>query len=219
MNILLQCEIYEFVKSFAPNLSKEIALFILKGEVVFMKEITLSTHMKNDAIHLLQGLKETREQLLKIVADLDQQDLYYEYNRFPNIASYLLHIAQIELWWMRVVIQGREINSVEKESFYFHEKQEISAPIGKERSYYLARLADARAITKEIYLNLSDVEFRSASRKVKEGNETKAYSPEWVLYHLIDHESYHRGQIAFLAKIISGKREKWEHFNTPYLSL
>ncbi|OIJ10151.1 hypothetical protein BKP35_13635 [Anaerobacillus arseniciselenatis] len=184
-----------------------------------MKEITLSTHMKNDAIHLLQGLKSTREQLLKIVADLDQQDLYYECNGFPSISGYLLHIAQIELWWMRVVIQGQELSTEEKQLFNFHEKQEISAPLGKDRSYFLARLADAREVTKEIYLNLSDVEFRRASKKVKEGDEIKAYTPEWILYHLIDHESYHRGQIAFLTKMISGKREKWEHFNTPYLSL
>ncbi|TLS37819.1 DinB family protein [Pseudalkalibacillus caeni] len=184
-----------------------------------MEERTLGNYDIHDAAHLLKGLKETREKLLEVISDIDTDDLHYKHSGLPSIGGYLLHIAQIELWWAKTVLLEQNLSESDKEHFFFNEDQKITAPEDKELSWFQARLAEARALTRGYYNQLSDVDFRNPTKRaILEGKEVFC-SPEWVIYHLIDHESYHRGQIGMLLKLIAGKREKWDHFNTPYLSL
>lgn len=170
-----------------------------------MAKFTLSDHMNKDSIHLLQGLKVTREQLLSVVTKISDDALIKTYNGSPTIAHYLLHIAQKELWWMKNVVKGEELSEEDKQKFYFAEGKQLTIPPNQGRSWYLARLADVRAITKDYYSNISDVEYHRAQCELRDEDGVKIYSPEWILYHLIDHESYYRGQIALLLSMIKGE--------------
>ncbi|MBN8207212.1 DinB family protein [Bacillus sp. NTK071] len=189
-----------------------------KGRL-FMMEKTLGNYDVHDSSHGLQALKETREKLLSMVSGVEFQELHYGYSSFPTVGAYLLHIAQIELWWVKNALMGESVTEEEKRNFYFQEKQIISAPDDKELSWFLARLAEARDLIRDYFNRLSDVEYRKPGPEVIVNGERHSYSPEWVISHLIDHEAYHRGQAAMVLKMVSGQREDWEHFNTPYLSL
>ncbi|MBM7096249.1 MULTISPECIES: DinB family protein [Alteribacter] len=184
-----------------------------------MEKKTLSQGPTRDSLYLLNGLIETREKLLEMIDQVDDSDLYFHSQELPTPAGYLLHLAQVELWWNRIGLQQSELSAEEKERFHFIEKQEIEAPTGLEKSWFLARLGEVRKMTREHYMTMSDMEFKRASLQVNLNGKDTLCSPEWVLYHLIDHESYHRGQIALLFRMLNGKREKWDHFNTPYLSI
>lgn len=184
-----------------------------------MIEKTLGNYDVHDSSHGLQALKETREKLLSMVSDIEFQELHYGYSSFPTVGAYLLHIAQIELWWVKNALMGESVTEEEKERYYFQEKQVIAAPDDKELSWFLARLAEARDYIRAYFNQLSDVEYRKPGPEIMINGETLRYSPEWVISHLIDHEAYHRGQAAMVLKMVSGQREAWEHFNTPYLSL
>lgn len=191
---------------------------IEKGRL-FMLEKTLGNYDVHDSSHGLQALKETREKLLSMVSDIELQELHYGYSSFPTVGAYLLHIAQIELWWVKNALMGESVTEEEKNHFFFQEEQIISAPSDKELSWFLARLAEVRDLIRDFYNNLSDVDYRKPGPEVVVNGESIHYSPEWIISHLIDHESYHRGQAAMVLKMVSGQREDWEHFNTPYLSL
>ncbi|MCE7794885.1 DinB family protein [Salipaludibacillus sp. CUR1] len=184
-----------------------------------MEEHTLAPVSSRESLHLLGGLILTRERLLTLLDELDEQDLHHQVHDFPTLGGYALHLAQIELWWNKMVLTGEGLTAEDRKKFDFKEKQEITAPTGMEKSWVLARLGEARMLTREYYHSLSDFEFRKAILKVKDGDTEKVYSPEWVLYHLNHHESYHLGQMYMLLKWINGRREKWDHFNTPYLSI
>ncbi|MGA9287505.1 MAG: DinB family protein [Anaerobacillus sp.] len=184
-----------------------------------MLEKTLGNYDVHDSSHGLQALKETREKLLSMVSDIELQELHYGYSSFPTVGAYLLHIAQIELWWVKNALMGESVTEEEKNHFFFQEEQIISAPSDKELSWFLARLAEVRDLIRDFYNNLSDVDYRKPGPEVVVNGESIHYSPEWIISHLIDHESYHRGQAAMVLKMVSGQREDWEHFNTPYLSL
>ncbi|WP_377889613.1 DinB family protein [Alkalihalobacillus sp. R86527] len=184
-----------------------------------MLEKTLGNYDVHDSSHGMKALKETREKLLYMVSKIEDQELHYHYSKFPTVAGYLLHIAQIELWWVKNALMGEQVTEDEKERFFFKEEQVISAPEEKDLSWFLARLAEVREMCRKFYNNLSDVDYRKPGPEVEINGEVHAYSPEWVISHLIDHEAYHRGQAAMVLKMVSGQREQWEHFNTPYLSL
>ncbi|TMW71468.1 DinB family protein [Alteribacter natronophilus] len=179
----------------------------------------LSSGEARDSRYLLDGLIETREKLLEMIDHVDDGDLYYETNGLPSPAGYLLHLAQIELFWNRVGLQQGSLSDGDRERFCFREEQEITCPKGKEKSWFLARLGEVRMLTREHYMKMSDIEFKRPSLEVNLKGEKALCSPEWVLYHLIDHEAYHRGQIALIFRMMNGTREKWDHFNTPYLSM
>ena len=159
--------------------------------------------MNKDSILLLKGLKVTREQLLSLISQISDEDLFRSYNGSLTIAHYLLHIAQKELWWQRTIVQGVSLTEEEKERYYISD--EHSLPVNQGKSWYLARLAEARVLTRDYFLKLSDVDYHRAQCKIQLDGEVKVYSPEWILYHLIDQESYYRGQIAML---LSMKRDK-----------
>ncbi|SDN18718.1 DinB family protein [Alkalicoccus daliensis] len=184
-----------------------------------MKEHTLAPVAARESIHLLGGLIQTREKLLELLNDLDEKDIHHKVQDFPTIAGYSLHLAQIEWWWNHMVLREEGISEEDRDRFYFTEKQEITCPEHLEKGYLLARLGEARMKTREYYMDLSDQEFHRPSLTIKDLNEEETYSAEWVLYHLLNHESYHIGQMYMLRRWINGQREKWEHFNTPYLSL
>ncbi|PYZ97447.1 hypothetical protein CR205_02285 [Alteribacter lacisalsi] len=179
----------------------------------------LSSGEARDSRYLLDGLIETREKLLEMIDEVDDGDLYYQTQGLPAPAGYLLHLAQVELFWNKVVLQQGSVSDEDRQRFHFQEKQEISAPEGKDKSWFLARLGEVRMLTREHYMKMSDIEFKRPALEVKLKGEMVRCSPEWVLYHLIDHEAYHRGQVALIFRMMNGTREKWDHFNTPYLSM
>ncbi|WP_280769275.1 DinB family protein [Salipaludibacillus daqingensis] len=184
-----------------------------------MIEHTLAPVSSRESTHLLGGLILTRERLLGLLDELDEQDIHHHVHDFPTIAAYALHLAQIELWWNKMVLQGEGLTDDERARFFFQEKQVITAPKHLEKSWFLSRLGEVRMLTREYYLDLSDMEFRRANLTVHGLNKEERYSPEWILYHLNHHESYHLGQMYMLLKWINGQREKWDHFNSPYLSI
>ncbi|CAM3829205.1 DinB family protein [Alkalicoccus chagannorensis] len=184
-----------------------------------MKEYTLAPVTSRESLHLLGGLVQTREKLLDFIAGLDEEDIHHPVQEFPTIGGYALHLAQIEWWWNFVVLRDEGISSDVKERFRFSHKQEIPAAGGLEKSYILARLGESRMHTREFFYALSDQEFRRPDLTISGGSSDEFFSPEWVLHHLHYHESYHLGQMNMLRQWMNGQREKWEHFNTPYLSM
>ncbi|PYZ93528.1 hypothetical protein CR194_10185 [Salipaludibacillus keqinensis] len=184
-----------------------------------MREYSLAPASSRESVHLLGGLIQTRERLLGLLDELDEQDIHHKVHDLPTIAGYALHLAQIELWWNNMVLRDTGINDEERERFYLQEKQVITAPPELEKSWFLSRLGEARMLTREFYLEVSDHEFRKSGYHILGQESDGKYSAEWILYHLIHHESYHLGQMYLLLKWINGQREKWDHFNSPYLSI
>ncbi|WP_096435754.1 DinB family protein [Alteribacter populi] len=184
-----------------------------------MEKRTLDSGPSRDSLYLLDGLIQTREKLLTMIDKVDEEDLYFHVPQVPTVAGYLLHLAQIELWWNKEVLRQQPLSEEDHERFLFQEKQEIVTPPKQEKAWFLSRLGEARMLTREHFMMMSDMEFKRPSLEVVLGDEETYCSPEWVLYHLIDHESYHRGQMALIFTLMNGKREKWDHFTTPYLSL
>ncbi|WP_147803605.1 DinB family protein [Alkalicoccus halolimnae] len=180
---------------------------------------TLAPVSARESMHLLGGVIQTREKLLELIAELDEEDFHHKVHDFPTIAGYALHLAQIEWWWNNMVLRSNGMSKEDRDRFYFQEKQVITCPDHLEKSYLLSRLGEARMQTREFFYALSDQEFRRADLTIVGSDGEEMYSPEWVLYHLLHHESYHLGQMNMLRTWINGQREKWDHFNTPYLSL
>ncbi len=119
--------------------------------------------------------------------DLAPQDL-------NAISTLLYHIAAIEVDWLYVEALEQEYPSEIEALFPYDVRDDTGrlTPVpGISLDEHLARLATVRRHLLEGFKGMTVEEFRRP-RAFEAYNVT----PEWVLYHLIEHEADHRGQIS-----------------------
>jgi uncharacterized damage-inducible protein DinB len=168
-----------------------------------MIEKTLGNYDIHDAVHLLQGLKETREQLLSVLSSVSTEQLHEKLNNLPTVGQLLIDLIDYERAWLKAIQNNQEEKGTFSE-FVFKEKDTSDNTFPK--SWFLARLAETREQTRNYFYKLSDIEFRRPTFQIRKEKEIHNYSPEWIVYHLIDHESYIRGKISLIVLLTSQKQ-------------
>lgn len=113
-----------------------------------------------------------------------------------SIGSLLYHIAAIELDWLYVEVLQRPFPAAMTVWFPEDVRDEhdaLARARGMSLETHLSRLKAVRHQLLEGYREMSLADFRCA-RALPEYDVT----PEWVLYHLLQHEAFHRGEIGLL---------------------
>lgn len=149
----------------------------------------------------LAQMEETRQRTLEYIAGLSKDTMsWIPGERCECIGTLILHIAAVERSWI-----GEDIERREMESWW-----EIAFPIrlgipqvkGYSMDYYLGILETTRQETREALKKLSDSDLtRMITPLESESDEEKEYSIEWILFHLIEHEALHAGQISLLKRL------------------
>jgi uncharacterized damage-inducible protein DinB len=126
-----------------------------------------------------------------------------------TIGMLLAHIAAVEVGWIRAAVFGRDRDSGEVLGLT---KRQIGMPLaadagppaalaGRELPYFDDLLARARAFTRASIADLSDADldrrFRTPASWEPGGGEFEA-TVGWALYHILEHEAGHYGQINLL---------------------
>ena len=144
-------------------------------------------------------LEDVRRTLLEKISGISQQHLDTELNGH-SIGSLLYHIALIEADWLYVEVLGGEWNPKIRSLFPQEDRNEddtLSHIEGQSLDEHLYRL---RCVRDELlfHFRLMDLADWRASRSLTHYDVT----PEWVIYHLLEHESHHRGQIFQMLAIL-----------------
>ena len=149
-------------------------------------------------------LEAIREQTLKFVNGLSEKELSTRAVAGAHtIGTLLTHIAETELSWVKEVILGKPLTPAEKEALRSdlygkpNDPQGPSLPL----EFFLENLELVRHLTKETVFKFKDADLESV--RIEEGKE-KRYEDSigWILYHLVEHEAGHQGQIAMLKRLI-----------------
>ncbi|MGD6957233.1 DinB family protein [Rossellomorea aquimaris] len=138
-------------------------------------------------------LEDVRRTLMKELSGITQSTLDTKRDGRQTIGSLLYHIALVEADWLYVEVLGTEWNPEIRSLFPYNVRSDngslthIEAQSLEEHFHRLNKV-------REVFLS----HFRSMDltdwRKLRT-LEKYDVSPEWVVYHLIEHESHHRGQI------------------------
>ncbi|MFX1367186.1 MAG: DinB family protein [Promethearchaeota archaeon] len=149
------------------------------------------------AAFLYSMLEKVRERLLKRVKGLRIKDLDYtpDEKNVESIGTLLLHIAAIEWSWIFEDMDGQEMD-YEEWKLAFSLREEIPQIKGKKLKFYLDKLDHVRQQVKERLARIDDTEM---DLLVDIGHA--AVSIEWILFHLIEHEAMHIGQISVLQRL------------------
>jgi len=150
----------------------------------------------------LSALEESRTDLISTLEGIGVAELHAEI--LPgahSIGAILWHVASVELWWTRSVLLASPPDEPTCRRFGLSRPGEIHRPPESwELAQFLALMAEAHAGTLSLYSTMTDEAFLTADRSAPGG--TRCWSPEWILYNLLDHEANHRGQIAMLKRLL-----------------
>lgn len=151
--------------------------------------------------HWMWAMQEVRRRTLRLVKDLDQRTLDWEGpdERENAIGSLLHHIALVEMSWLFMDILCQALPP-HVEADFPHEMSDAQGRLARVPGVlladHLARLEGSR----EIFLNA----FRGMAidewRRIRKPPDDVDYevSPEWAVFHLVEHEAGHAFQISSL---------------------
>ncbi|MBK7894228.1 MAG: DinB family protein [Anaerolineaceae bacterium] len=151
----------------------------------------------------LWQLEGARGRLKELLATLNPDWLDWEpYPGGNSIGTLLYHIALIEIDWLFAEVLEQEYSEAAKALLPYPDRDKSGRLFGVTAVSlpdHLQRLDTARQMLLDVFTNLSLADFRRA-RQLPHYHVT----PEWVLFHLTQHETEHRGQIG---EIISWRKQ------------
>ena len=135
-----------------------------------------------------------------------------------TIGMLLAHIAIVEVFWARLVLEDRpmpfEIHDVlgigldDDGMPLRHDAHPPAGLAGRELGFFDDLLARARAHTRQIGAALDDAYLEREivrehpNPETREARSGRVVTPRWTLYHLLEHEAGHYGQILLLSHLL-----------------
>lgn len=126
---------------------------------------------------------------------------------FMNPGALLLHIAEAESWWTRIVLAGQgegDPPSLPADALQPFVLDEEGEPVAGERPLvdYLGVLETTRNFTRDLLAGLDAESLGTEYAFRAQDGQDYAFTLEWVLHHLVEHEAHHRGQLALMRRLI-----------------
>lgn len=150
-------------------------------------------------------LEDVRRRVKQYVNGLTPEQLSWTPNpRVESIGTVLLHIAAVEVSWIQEDICRKPMSEAEW-GIAFPIRLGISQVSGEPLAYYLEKLDRTRAETREILRGLTDADLQRVVSPLEPGDPNApptTYTIEWILYHLVEHEAHHKGQIAVMKRLL-----------------
>jgi len=172
--------------------------------------ITLNGN-RDQAIQYLAGMaQDTRQVTLSVLKHLTKEEIDWQFTPGWNTIGALLdHISAVEHFFRIEFIEGRKLTGEENKMW------EAALDMGA----YLPKLIGIKSpedyrqsLTKSgsLFLKaLENVTTEQFTERRKEYDDINGSNLAWSLYHKVEDEIYHRGQISMIRKLYRGiKQEK-----------
>lgn len=138
-------------------------------------------------------LEDVRHHLITKLSGISQELLDRKLEDRHSIGTLLYHIAFVEAGWLFGEVLETEEWDPEISSLFPVESWtngKLNHFEGESIDEHFTRLKKVREVFLSVFKSMTIEDWRKA-RVLEEYDVT----PEWVVYHLIEHESNHRGQI------------------------
>ena len=142
-------------------------------------------------------MERTRRTLIRRAETLSKETIDFSPQRqnVETIGTLLLHIAAVEWGWIFEDIAGKEME-YEKWKYGFSLRENIDQLEGEDVEFYLSQLKEVRQEVFDFLKTISDKDLDSIVDV-----DGEKVSMEWILFHLLEHEAMHLGQISFLNRL------------------
>jgi uncharacterized damage-inducible protein DinB len=173
-----------------------------------------------EAARFFWQMEDQRRGLLAAVRDLGDGELHWQIAPGTNtIAMLLAHVAYAEAHLVQVGVLG-EASGHAQDVIGFGEEDEgmplapgappSPALLGRPLAFFTAALDAARAHTRAALERLGDEDLaRTITRPPRPDGTVRVFDVGWVIYHLLEHEAGHRGQVQLLRHLHRERAGLW----------
>jgi len=152
---------------------------------------------------MIACLEEVRAQTIGVIADMTKDELCRRLMpTFHQPGGLVLHLAECEFWWIPVVYGHHQITDEDRKLAHLDDSTESDfalKDIGAEECIETLNTVHQRALEHLRPLADSDLDRVVSFAAHPTRNQG---SLRWILHHLIDHESHHRGQISMIKRVM-----------------
>ena len=151
-------------------------------------------------------LEDVRRRTKTYVEGLSAPQLaWHPQENVESIGTVLLQIAAVEVSYIQEDILRQPMAEAEW-GIAFPIRLGIPQVSGEPLEFYTERMDRVRAETLRILAELTDRDLAREVAPLDPGPSTHGpvtYTIEWILYHLIEHEAHHKGQIAVMKRLVA----------------
>jgi uncharacterized damage-inducible protein DinB len=164
--------------------------------------------MKSSLVGLfLAQLDDQNRNLAEDTRGLTPDELYWQPAPGMNTIGMLLaHIALVEVAWIGAAARGLDFFQIDELPVKWADSgvplpADAAPPAalrGKDLAFYDDLLARARAFTRKALAPLTDADLALRRSRIRRDGTHVDYNVGWALYHVLEHEAGHYGQINLL---------------------
>jgi len=160
-------------------------------------QVTALSGYPDDIGRWLWAMQALRRRTLELVDGLDQETLDWEGQdgRDNAIGSLLYHIALVEMSWLYFDLLQQEFPTEVRSDLPFDAgsgKAGLTRVPNVSLGEHLGRLERSRTIFLDAFRGMTLVDWR----RLRSPGGDEEVTPEWVVFHLVEHEAGHAFQIS-----------------------
>jgi uncharacterized damage-inducible protein DinB len=170
--------------------------------------VTPPGYRSETVARFLWQLDEQRRALLDDTRGLTPEDLEWQPAPGMNTIGMLLaHVAYAENHLTQVGLEGKATSDTRAAIGITEEEEGLplapGAPpspalAGRDLAWFDGLLERARSYTRKVALTLTDQDLAREVRRPRPDGTQRVFNVGWVLYHMLEHEAGHHGQINLL---------------------
>ena len=154
--------------------------------------------------YYMSGMEEVRNQLIEAVKNIPNDIIGKPaFLGAHSIGGLVLHIGEAEWFWMQMVVSGHKLTEEDRAAACWDILDEIDrvSSRGFSTEFCLLEIEKIRNQTRDVLFSFNDSDLERIISFERRGKTTE-HSLRWILHHLIDHESQHKGQILMLKRLM-----------------
>jgi uncharacterized damage-inducible protein DinB len=154
--------------------------------------------------YYMSGMEEVRSQLVDAVKNIPNELIGKPaFLGAHSIGGLVLHIGEAEWFWMQMVVSGHKLTEEDRAAACWDILDEIDrvSSRGFSTEFCLLEIEKIRNQTRDVLFSFNDTDLERIISFERRGKTTE-HSLRWILHHLIDHESQHKGQILMLKRLM-----------------
>ena len=165
----------------------------------------------------LAQLDDQSRLLLADLRGITAAELQWQPRRGTNTIGMLLaHIAIVEVFWLQVAMERLSDAALEKVLGIGSDDDGMPiAPTagpptvlkGRPLAYYAKLMARARAYAKRVLRGWTDAELERFVTRTRRNGEVTRQSLRWILYHVLEHQAGHYGQVLLLRHLYRDRKK------------
>lgn len=148
-------------------------------------------------------LEDLREYTFNGIKHLTREQLFQvpEVGEFP-IGAYLMHLAEVDIYWLEILSGIKQSDELKKRAYsdaWYDTKNPAppDKPLENNEYYDVLRLTRKNFLD---YISTLDDKELNTELTMRWGSGDKSIPRKWIIYHILEHEAHHRGQMFLLIR-------------------